>query len=177
MNLKLKRCLNVACGGLVLVSAVAFAHGDEHAKDGPVVKEQKPWGIAADRKPGLRTIRMSMNDAMRFNPATVQVTEGETVRLLVKNEGKLMHELVLGTRAQLEEHAALMKKYPNMEHAEPYMAHVAPGKVGEIVWTFNRPGDFEFACLMAGHFEAGMQGKIKVAARTRAAENKLNQPQ
>ena len=48
-----------------------------------------------------------------------------------------------------------MVKFPNMEHDEPYMAHVAPGKTGEIVWTFNRAGDFDFACLIAGHYQAG----------------------
>ena len=56
-----------------------------------------------------------------------------------------------------------MVKFPNMEHDEPYMAHVKPGESGEIVWTFNRPGDFDFACLIAGHYQAGMVGKIKVA--------------
>jgi uncharacterized cupredoxin-like copper-binding protein len=40
---------------------------------------------------------------------------------------------------------------------------VAPGKTGEIVWTFNRAGQFDFACLIAGHYQAGMIGKITVA--------------
>jgi uncharacterized cupredoxin-like copper-binding protein len=55
-----------------------------------------------------------------------------------------------------------MIKFPTMEHDEPYMAHVAPGKTGEIIWTFNRAGQFEFACLIAGHYQAGMVGKIMV---------------
>lgn len=74
---------------------------------------------------------------------------------------------MIGTRKELEEHAALMVKFPNMEHDEPYMAHVQPGKTGEIVWTFNRAGDFDFGCLIPGHFQSGMVGKIRVArART-----------
>jgi uncharacterized cupredoxin-like copper-binding protein len=52
-----------------------------------------------------------------------------------------------------------------MEHEEPYMSHVAPGKRGEIVWQFNRAGEFDFACLLPGHYEAGMVGKIKVVAK------------
>ena len=128
----------------------------------PPRMEQKPWGIAAAAKPGLRTVRVSMNDAMRFTPESIRVREGETVRFLLKNKGKVMHEFVIGTKEQLEEHAALMKRFPNMEHDEPYMAHVATGKTGEIVWTFNREGEFDFACLIAGHFEAGMVGKIAV---------------
>lgn len=73
-----------------------------------------------------------------------------------------MHEMVIGTKPVLDKHAELMLKNPNMEHDEPYMAHVAPGKTGEIIWKFNRSGNFEFACLMAGHYQAGMIGKIEV---------------
>ena len=58
-----------------------------------------------------------------------------------------------------------MLKFPDMEHDEPYMAHIPPGKIGAIVWTFNRAGEFDFACLIAGHYQAGMVGKIKVAAK------------
>jgi uncharacterized cupredoxin-like copper-binding protein len=153
----------VAACVLALFAPSALAHGDEHAKgSAPVVKEQKPWGIAGDATNGIRTIRVSMDDRMRFVPDSISVREGETVRLVVKNDGKVMHEFVIGTKKELDEHAALMKKYPGMQHDEPYMAHVAPGKNGEIVWTFNRPGEFDFACLIAGHYGAGMVGKIKV---------------
>ena len=90
--------------------------------------------------------------------------QGETIRLLIRNKGKMLHELVIGTRQELDEHAALMLKHPNMEHDEPYMAHVAPGKTGQIIWHFNRAGEFEFACLIAGHYQAGMVGKLIVTA-------------
>jgi uncharacterized cupredoxin-like copper-binding protein len=147
-------------------SATAMAHGnEEHAKKaGPVPKEQKDWGIAGDAKDVKRTIRISMSDAMRFTPDRIQVMQGETVKFVVHNAGKVMHEFVIGTKKENDEHAALMLKFPNMEHDEPYMAHVAPGKVGEIVWTFNRAGEFDFACLIAGHYQAGMVGKIEVVA-------------
>jgi uncharacterized cupredoxin-like copper-binding protein len=82
----------------------------------------------------------------------------------VQNNGKQMHEFVIGTKAENAKHAELMIKFPNMEHDEPYMAHVPPGKTGEIVWTFNRAGSFEFACLIAGHYGAGMVGTINVSA-------------
>jgi uncharacterized cupredoxin-like copper-binding protein len=70
--------------------------------------------------------------------------------------------MVIGTLAELQEHAALMKKFPDMEHDEPWMAHVKPGATQEIVWQFNRAGEFNYACLVAGHFEAGMVGKVIV---------------
>ncbi|MBH9553650.1 cupredoxin domain-containing protein [Inhella gelatinilytica] len=144
----------------------SFAHGPKSHAPGTVVKqEQLPWGIAADKKTPARTIELKMLDTMRFVPDRITVKQGETVRLVLRNTGQVMHELVLGTRPVLDEHAALMAKFPGMEHDEPYMAHVAPGKSGEIRWTFNRPGEFDFACLIAGHYQAGMVGRIVVTAK------------
>ena len=151
---------------LVLLGASpVLAHGDEtHAKTtADVVKEQKAWGIAGDAKAVKRTIAIAMSDNMRFSPASIEVNQGDTVRLTLTNTGQVMHELVIGTQKELAEHAALMKRFPNM-------AHVPPGKTGEIIWTFNRPGDFDFACLLPGHFEAGMVGKIRVKASTGAPQ-------
>ncbi len=144
-----------------------FAHGDEHDKKKPVAlkKEQKPWGIAGNAKEVKRSINIAMLDTMRFSPDKIDIKQGETIRFLLKNQGKMLHEMVIGTKKELEEHAALMLKFPDMEHDEPYMVHVPAGKSGEIIWTFNRAGDFDFACLIAGHYQAGMVGKISVAAK------------
>ena len=49
-----------------------------------------------------------------------------------------------------------------MEHDEPHMAHIAPGGTGEIGWRFPNAGTFYFGCLIPGHFEAGMVGKVTV---------------
>lgn len=151
---------------LALAAATAQAHGD-HAASAPVVvkKEQKAWGIAGDRRAAKRTVEIRMSDDMRFAPSRIDVRQGETLRLVLRNTGAVLHELVIGTPKELEEHAALMLRFPGMEHDEPYMAHVKPGQTGEIVWTFNRAGEFDFACLIAGHFQAGMRGKIVVRAR------------
>ena len=105
-----------------------------------------------------------MSDNMRFTPDKIDVKQGETIKIVINNTGAVLHELVIGSKKVLEEHAALMVKFPKMEHDEPYMAHVPPGKSGEIIWTFNKPGNFDFACLIAGHYQAGMVGKITVVA-------------
>jgi uncharacterized cupredoxin-like copper-binding protein len=149
----------------MLVSGTATAHGtaDPGKKQATtVVKEQKPWGIAGDAKAVTRTIEVRMIDAMRYTPDRIEVRLGETVRFVHRNAGKVLHEFVIGTKQELEQHAALMRKYPGMEHDEPYMAHVAAGKTAEMIWTFNRAGEFDFACLIPGHYEAGMVGKIVV---------------
>ena len=150
----------------LLTPAVVHAHGQKtHPPKAAMAAEQKPWGIAGDAQAAARSVEVRMSDAMRFTPARIAVREGETVRFVVRNDGKVMHEFVIGTRSENDAHAALMMKFPDMEHDEPWMAHVAPGKTGAIVWTFNRAGEFEFACLIAGHYQAGMSGRIVVAAR------------
>ncbi|MEN9367616.1 MAG: oxidoreductase [Pseudomonadota bacterium] len=157
-------CCALCVSGLAL-SPETQAHGDKAHAAGPVRKEQKPWGIAGEPRAVRRTITVAMGDDMRFRPDRIEVREGETVRLVIRNTGRVMHEFVLGTPEELAAHAEQMKKFPDMEHDEPYMAHVPPGKSGTIVWTFNRPGDFRFACLIAGHFDAGMVGALRVVAK------------
>jgi uncharacterized cupredoxin-like copper-binding protein len=150
---------------LALSSSIAFAHGDQsHEKKvfDPAKVEQTDFGKAGDPKKVTRTIKFEMNDNMRFTPDSITVKQGQTIKFVVTNHGKTMHEMVIGTMKELKEHAELMKKFPDMEHSAPHMAHVKPGKTEEIVWTFNQPGEFKFACLIAGHMEAGMMGTVKV---------------
>jgi uncharacterized cupredoxin-like copper-binding protein/Cu/Ag efflux protein CusF len=148
------------------LATTAFAHSNEahSTKAGVVKKEQKDWGIAGDAKRVKRIIKISMLDTMRFSPDKISVKQGETIKFVIKNTGAMLHEFVIGTPKENAEHAALMLKFPDMEHSEPYMVHVPPGKTGEIIWTFNKPGDFDFACLIAGHYQAGMRGSIHVSA-------------
>jgi uncharacterized cupredoxin-like copper-binding protein len=163
---------------LIALSPIALAHGDAiHAKpaETAVERHQQAWGIAGDGAMADREIVIRMTDEMRFVPDRITVREGETIRFVHRNDGAVMHEMVIGTRAALEEHAEIMTRFPGMEHDEPWMAHIAPGGEGEIVWTFNRAGNFEFGCLIPGHFQAGMKGTILVgeaggAARTPAGK-------
>ena len=147
---------------LVAGASATFAHGNISHTSAPIIKEQKAWGIAGDAKNAQRTITLNMTDDMRFAPSHFSVKKGETLNLRVVNKGQVMHEMVLGTQASLDEHAQMMLKYPGMEHAEPYMAHVAPGQSENLVWSFNRAGNFDFACLIAGHYQAGMTGRFTV---------------
>lgn len=158
-----KRTLCLGLALLPFATMRALAHNNPHGrKPAAVKKEQKPWGIAGDAKAASRSVTITMTDAMRFAPDRLVVRQGQTVRLVIRNNGKMLHELVIGTRKELDEHAALMLKFPSMEHDEPWMAHVNPGKTGEILWNFNRAGEFEFACLIASHYQAGMVGKVTV---------------
>lgn len=161
----MKHTLLAAAAALLVVSPVALGHGEKpHTqKFSPAqLAEEKPFGKAGDPKKVTRTITFIMSDKMRFDPSRITVKRGETIRFIAKNNGKLLHEMVFGTKKELQEHAEQMKKFPDMEHDEPYMTHVAPGKTGEIIWQFTQSGEFDFACLIAGHFDAGMVGKVIV---------------
>jgi uncharacterized cupredoxin-like copper-binding protein len=109
-----------------------------------------------------RTIDVDMDDRMLFTPREIRVMQGETIRFRVTNSGKAPHEMVLGTPAELRKHAEHMRKHPGMEHDAPSMAHVAPGKSATIVWQFTQAGEFQYGCLIPGHFEAGMIGRVRV---------------
>ena len=145
-----------------LATGTALAHGDAPPAKKRAEMKITAFGQTGDPRKARRTVKVDMSDAMRFTPAEISVRRGETVRFVVTNSGRQMHEMVLGTMNELKEHAELMKKHPGMEHDEPYMAHVAPGKREEIAWTFTKPGTFMYGCLIPGHWEAGMKGAIVV---------------
>lgn len=161
-----KFTLHLLAAALAVSSTFAFAHGDEeHAaprKYDASKVELTDFGQEGNPKKVTRTIKVDMADNMRFTPADVTVKRGETIKFVVHNDGKVLHEMVLGTTKAIKEHAELMKKFPEMEHADANMAHVKPGANGEMVWQFTKAGEFQFACLQPGHFEAGMVGKVTV---------------
>jgi uncharacterized cupredoxin-like copper-binding protein len=151
--------------GSVFFAGPANAHGENHAATARIdysKAEAMPFGIAADPKRANRTVQIEMADTMRFSPAELNVKRGERVRFVISNKGRQMHEMVLGTQDDLKQHSELMKKHPGMEHDEPHMAHIPPGKTGVMGWRFTKSGTFYYGCLVPGHFEAGMIGKIIV---------------
>jgi uncharacterized cupredoxin-like copper-binding protein len=149
----------------ILVAAPALAH--EEKPHGKGAHAEHPGhgaevGEPGDPKQVVRTFQISMGDDMKFRPAVLTVRQGETIKLVVKNAGKLKHELVIGTQAELEAHAKEMEKNPDMEHDDPNAAHVDPGKTGTLVWRFTKRGEVPFACLIPGHMQGGMVGKVIV---------------
>lgn len=141
------------------------AHGKKTTRKAEQPMEEKSFGRPGDPKKVVRTIHIDMNDEMEYLPNGLRLKAGDTVKFVVRNSGKIMHELVLGTMEELKEHSELMRKHPTMEHDEPYMAHVAPGKTETIVWQFTKPGAFYYGCLLPGHFESGMVGIVRVRAK------------
>ena len=165
--MRVNRCLT-SVSAIVISAALSFpawGHNESHAKMDAIDytdAETHPFGKASAPMVAVKTIDVGMSDMMRFMPAEIVINKGDTVRFVIRNNGQLLHEMVLGTSESLLEHAELMKKFPGMEHSEPYMAHVPVGETQMIGWQFTEAGEFAFGCLVPGHFEAGMKGTITV---------------
>ena len=131
-------------------------------------------GAMAVGEPGKKaeatqTIRVSMKETddgkMIFTPNTFKVRKGQTVVFAIKNAGELDHEFVLDQEEKVMEHKAVMEKFPDMEHDDPNAIRLAAGKSGEIIWKFTNDGTFKIACLVPGHYDAGMHGDVTVAKK------------
>jgi uncharacterized cupredoxin-like copper-binding protein len=122
-------------------------------------------GVPGDPKKPARTVQVVMKEGdgtMVFVPDRLEVKRGEQVRFVLENAGELAHEFVLASEKDNLKHAALMQKYPDMEHDDPNGKTLQPKAKSEILWRFTKRGEFEFACLIPGHREAGMIGKVVV---------------
>jgi uncharacterized cupredoxin-like copper-binding protein len=164
MTIRSNRLISVALllalvgGARIGLPMIAHAHeGHEHFAAGEPGDPKKP----------AREVRVVMFDdgsetVMRFEPATITVRKGEQIRFLLENGGTESHEFMLATVADNRKHAEVMKKFPDMQHDDPNAKRVAVSQKGELLWKFTKAGEFEYACLIPGHYEAGMHGKIIV---------------
>ena len=137
---------------LILSTSAAMAHGS-HA------------GVPGDPNRSARTVEVMATESdgkMSFSPDSVEVAHGEQVRFVIVNKGALPHEFTLGDKAENAAHAKMMAAMPDMKHNDPNAVTIEPGKTATILWRFSKPGLFEFACLIPGHYESGMHGAVTV---------------
>ncbi|HSC82967.1 MAG TPA: cupredoxin domain-containing protein [Pseudomonas sp.] len=145
--------------------------------------EHFAFGHPAPAAAATRTVEITLAD-MYYQPAHVQVKAGETVRFVLKNQGKLAHEFSLGDVAMHAEHQKQMLAMQQMDHgsmdhsqmghdmagmAHGAMAHadantvaLQPGATAELTWTFAKAQGLQFACNVPGHYQAGMVGTLEV---------------
>ncbi|MBY4677586.1 cupredoxin domain-containing protein [Marinobacterium arenosum] len=109
-----------------------------------------------------RTLQVSADDSMRFSPDSWRINAGETIRFIVTNNGRLRHEFAIGDSDEMRRHAQMMREMPDMAHDEGNAVSMAPGETQQLIWTFSRPGTFEAACNLPGHYEAGMKATLDV---------------
>ncbi|MCZ4093772.1 cupredoxin domain-containing protein [Sinorhizobium psoraleae] len=152
----------------LLVAALAtpaLASGNHAGGHGKAMAVGEP----GKRANAAQSIQVTMNETddgkMIFTPSTFKVRKGQTVRFAIKNAGELDHEFVLDQEDKIVEHRAMMEKFPEMEHDDPNAIRLAAGESGEIIWKFTNGGTFKIACLVPGHYDAGMHGDVTVAGK------------
>lgn len=168
------RRLPISTIALASLAAVALAGGaiphraaahEDHAGHG----ERAAKGFAAG-EPGVqhqesRTVEIVIRDengAMAFSPSNLEVKQGDQVRFVLRNAGEVDHEFLIDTVANNQAHKQSMAADPDMQHEEPNGRRLKPGEQTELVWRFTKPGTFEIACLIPGHYESGMKGEVLV---------------
>jgi uncharacterized cupredoxin-like copper-binding protein len=154
----------VSLAGLLAAGASLsgfIGHREAEAHSGSVFAAGEP----GDPSKGNRRVLITMREAdgkMTFDPARIEARLGEQVRFVLTNAGLLDHEFLLDSFENNAKHKKEMEKNPEMEHDDPNGKRVATKKSAEILWRFTKRGTFEFACLIPGHYEAGMKGTIVV---------------
>tara|TARA_Y100001958_G_C21026986_1_gene401404 strand:+ start:94 stop:597 length:504 start_codon:yes stop_codon:yes gene_type:complete len=129
-----------------------------------------------------RIINIKMYDNY-YEPNSINVKKGETIKFIVENLGEMVHEYNIATKEmhikhqpemqRLVEHGILlvdkidMKKMKEMSKKDHSLSHshsnsviVEPKKTGEIIWKFSKNINLEMACNVPGHYQTGMVGKI-----------------
>jgi uncharacterized cupredoxin-like copper-binding protein len=161
---------------LALVTSPALAHDSQHVAV-PVPYEAEV-GVPGDSDKVTSTIWVRMLETadgrMAFDPAVIIARRGETVRIVLENQGASDHEFILGTPPELAEHAAMMRDMPEMAHEDQNSLRLQPGASDEIIWKFGVSDRIEFACLVPGHYESGMRGKVLVSGSGSVDEGKTS---
>ena len=145
--------------------AAALGLGASHGAMADAGHTHFSAGRPGEPKKPARVVEVVMKEGggkMEYVPNRVEVKRNEQIRFVLKNAGELAHEFVLATTADNLKHAALMQKYPDMEHDDPNGKTLQPEASSEILWRFTKRGQFEFGCLIPGHREAGMTGIVVV---------------
>lgn len=158
---------------LALATTPAFAagthgggHGDAMEVGTPGTEQTGFSGLLKSWLGGTTQVEVSLIETddgeMLIEPRQLDFKAGEMVLFTITNNGDYEHEFVMDTFENNAKHKELMEQFPEMEHADPNALRLKPGETGTLTWTFANAGDFEFACLIPGHYESGMHGALNV---------------
>lgn len=156
-----------------MTAPLVSSHEHSHGASGKAAATQATgFGSPGNAKAVTRVVELNLRDTMRIEPGQLSVKQGDTLRMRIRNTGAVAHEFVLGTQEEIIEHRDMMRKMPTMMHNDANAVSVAPGGTAELIWRFSKTGTFLYACLVPGHWEAGMQGTVTVSGTTRPAAAK-----
>ena len=150
----------------MLYLSIAVAPGLALSDQGHTHKDgghaRSPVGAPGDAAKVSKVFDVRMLDSMRFEPSSFEVRAGQTVKFVVTNAGQIRHEFGVGTHDEQQAHAEMMLADPDMKHEDGAVISVEPGQIKALIWRFARPGQYEVACQVPGHYPAGMMAKIVV---------------
>ena len=162
--------------GLSLLTTMSpstiLGHGNEEHPGGLFAKlrdavfgsygDQQPFGRVGMGSKVNRNVAITLSDEFRFDPETIAANLNETLRLSFQDTGQQKNEWIFGTAFEISEYMEMMRRFPDREQNEPQNIQLKPGEEHEFVWQFNKQGNFGYACLQPGHYEAGMRGILVV---------------
>ena len=142
----------------------------------------KEVGVKGKEAEVNRVIKVFMYDNY-YQPNKFKVNKNETIKFLVTNKGKLVHEFNIATKEMHLKHQPEMmkmveneilladridkqkmheisKKDHSMAHKHSNSVLLPPGESAELIWKFSNTVDIEAACNVPGHYEVGMIAKI-----------------
>ena len=122
------------------------------------------FGDPMEAADASRVIEVTAKDDLTFEPATVTITEGETVTFRVTNAGAIPHDFTLGDEHMQDEHEAEMAEMSGdiAMHDEPNAFVLDPRETKDMTWHMTQAGEIIFGCHQPGHYAAGMKGTITV---------------
>ncbi len=107
-----------------------------------------------------------------FNPQKITLKNGKEVKLIIKNEGQIKHELMSDLFQWIRDVKIEIEGVAEFEVPTIYEIEVEAGK--EVIVEFKLEvsehileekggkAEFEFGCFIKDHYKAGMQGKFIV---------------
>jgi len=169
------KLITLALAASLLVTTAVLAHEPgSHDTAGHAHGAVTAGGVPGKAGEVTRSVTIVATDSA-FDPKVISAKSGETVRFIVRNDGKFVHELTIGPKALQLEHQSEMLgfavsgaldidhydhvKLGNHNHGNNVL--LEPGQSGEIIWKFAKTDDLEFGCNVPGHYEQGMKGNFR----------------
>lgn len=129
-----------------------------------------------------QVIEVDMGE-MYFSPDNFAFERGETVKFILVNSGRMVHEFAIGTEETQNVHEQEMNVMlregmmttrvlrhdrmlaSGMMHVDANARLLAPDETAELIWTFSGEQDeLIIACNVPGHRAAGMEGVVTIGA-------------
>lgn len=162
------RFVSVICivAATALLAACSSSNSPSAGPTASVPTASAAGGAASSPGPSaaVTRIEVKLTDALRMEPASMNVPAGVPVTFVVTNAGAIEHEFYIGDEDEQAAHEQEMQTMGGMTHDEPEGIAVKPGETKELTFTFASAGETLAGCHVQGHYAAGMKATIKVGA-------------